>query len=248
VVDSKRHLVYGIHAVRALLLRAPERVLALWLSDARDDARIQEIRALATGSGIATNSGTARTLERMAGAVVHQGVLAEVRPLRVWNEQDLGVALDAGASPPLLLVLDGVTDPHNLGACLRTADAAGALAVIIPKDRSARVDATARKVAAGAAEAVPVVAVTNLARTLQALKQRGIWVVGADEDGEKPLHRADLTGPLAIVLGAEGTGMRRLTREQCDYRLRIPMAGQVSSLNVSVAAGVILFEAVRQKN
>jgi 23S rRNA (guanosine2251-2'-O)-methyltransferase len=148
---------------------------------------------------------------------------------------------------PLLLILDGVTDPHNLGACLRTADAAGAHAVVIPKDRAASVDGVVRKVAAGAAEFVPVATVTNLARTLEVLKERGIWVVGTDGDAEQALYSADLKRPLALVLGAEGTGMRRLTRDRCDFLVRIPMAGHVQSLNVSVAAGIALFEALRQR-
>jgi 23S rRNA (guanosine2251-2'-O)-methyltransferase len=167
--------------------------------------------------------------------------------LKPWDEHDLTEALGGGPKDPVLLVLDGVTDPHNLGACLRTADAAGALAVIIPKDRAAAVDGVVRKVAAGAAEFVPVASVTNLARTLESLKELGIWVVGTDGEAEKPIYTADFKRPLALVLGAEGSGMRRLTREKCDFLVRIPMKGHMQSLNVSVAAGIALFEVLRQR-
>jgi 23S rRNA (guanosine2251-2'-O)-methyltransferase len=179
--------------------------------------------------------------------VAHQGVVAAVRPLPGWDEHQLLQSLSHTEGHPLLLVLDGVTDPHNLGACLRSADAAGAHAVLIPRDRAATVDATVRKVAAGAAEFVPVASVTNLARCLDQLKERGIWVVGTDGAAPQTLYAADLKRPLALVLGAEGSGMRRLTRERCDFLVRIPMAGHVESLNVSVAAGVALFEARRQR-
>jgi 23S rRNA (guanosine2251-2'-O)-methyltransferase len=182
----------------------------------------------------------------MAGDVAHQGAVAAVRPLKPWDEHDVSAALSE-FHDPLLLVLDGVTDPHNLGACLRTADAAGVQAVIIPKDRAAAVDGVVRKVAAGAAEFVPVAAVTNLSRTLDMLKEHGIWVVGTCGDAGQTVYAADLKRPLALVLGAEGGGMRRLTRERCDFLVRIPMAGQVQSLNVSVAAGIALFEARRQR-
>jgi len=174
-------------------------------------------------------------------------VVAEVSPSQVWGEPMLDELLDRSEAPPLLLVLDGVTDPHNLGACLRTADAAGALAVIVPKDKSATLNATVRKVACGAAEVVPLVAVTNLARTLEKLQKRGVWIVGTAGEASQELYSQDLSGPIALVMGAEGKGMRRLTREHCDYLVRLPMAGSVSSLNVSVATGVCLFEALRQR-
>jgi 23S rRNA (guanosine2251-2'-O)-methyltransferase len=189
----------------------------------------------------------ADALSKLVGDVVHQGVVAAIRPLKPWDEHDLGNALSQITGDPLLLVLDGVTDPHNLGACLRTADAAGAHAVVIPKDRSATVDGVVRKVAAGAAEFIPVASVTNLARTLDSLKERGIWVVGTDGEATQSLYSVDLKRALALVLGAEGSGMRRLTRERCDFLVRIPMAGHMESLNVSVAAGVVLFEAGRQR-
>jgi len=189
----------------------------------------------------------ADALAKLVGEVAHQGAVAAMRPLRAWVEHDLTQALDQLKVDPLLLILDGVTDPHNLGACLRTADAAGVHAVIIPKDRAATVDGVARKVAAGAAEFIPVASVTNLARTLELLKERGIWVVGTDGEAQQTLYSADLKRPLGLVLGAEGSGMRRLTRDKCDFLVRIPMAGHIPSLNVSVAAGIALFEALRQR-
>ncbi len=246
MADHKRDLVYGLHAVRAVIDRAPERLLELWMAEPRQDARARTLQELAKGAGLKVQLVGNESLARLAGDVAHQGVVASVRPLKAWDEETLIASLN-DVPDSLLLVLDGVTDPHNLGACLRTADAAGARAVILPKDRSASVDAVARKVAAGAAEFVPVVAVTNLARALGRLKQSGIWVVGMDGEAEQPLYAADLNRPLALVLGAEGLGLRRLTRDSCDFLVRIPMAGQVESLNVSVAAGIALFEAGRQR-
>ncbi len=247
MADSKRTFVYGLHAINALLERAPERVLELWIAQPRDDARTRGLRDLAARVGVSVQPVGGEALAQRVGDVAHQGVVAAVRPLRPWDEHDLSIALEHATADPLLLVLDGVTDPHNLGACLRTADAAGAIAVVIPKDRAAAVDGVVRKVAAGAAEFMPVVTVTNLVRALQSLKERGIWVVGTDGEAAQTLFGADLKRPLALVLGAEGSGMRRLTRDHCDFLVRIPMAGQVESLNVSVAAGVALFEARRQR-
>jgi len=247
VADSKRNFVYGLHAVNAVLERAPERLLELWVEQSRDDVRTRELRDRAQVLGLRVQPSSAEVLAKLVGDVVHQGAVAAVRPLRAWDEHDLLQGLSQTVGDPLLLILDGVTDPHNLGACLRTADAAGAHAVLIPKDRAAAVDGVVRKVAAGAAEFVPVASVTNLARAIDLLKERGIWVVGTDGEAPQTLYAADLKRPLALVLGAEGTGMRRLTRERCDFLVRIPMAGQVESLNVSVAAGVALFEARRQR-
>jgi 23S rRNA (guanosine2251-2'-O)-methyltransferase len=246
VADSKRNFVYGLHAVNAVLERAPERLLELWIAQPRDDTRARELRERAQALGVRVQSAGGEALAKLVGDVAHQGAVAAVRPLRTWDERDLIDGLSQTADP-LVLILDGVTDPHNLGACLRTADAAGAHAVLIPKDRAAAVDGVVRKVAAGAAEFVPVASVTNLARAIDLLKERGIWVVGTDGEAPQTLYEADLKRPLALVLGAEGTGMRRLTRERCDFVVRIPMAGQVESLNVSVAAGVALFEARRQR-
>jgi 23S rRNA (guanosine2251-2'-O)-methyltransferase len=247
VADSKRNFVYGLHAVSAVLERAPERLLELWMAQPRDDSRTRDLRDRAERAGVRVQSVGGEVLTKLVGEVAHQGAVAAVRPLKAWDEHDLIEALSQATGDPLLLVLDGVTDPHNLGACLRTADAAGAHAVLIPKDRAAAVDGVVRKVAAGAAEFVPVASVTNLARTLDMLKERGIWVAGTDGEAPQTLYEADLKRPLALVLGAEGSGMRRLTRERCDFLVRIPMAGQVESLNVSVAAGVALFEARRQR-
>ena len=247
MAESKRNFVYGLHAVNAVLERAPERLLELWMAQPRDDARARALRERAEHAGVRVQSVGGEVLAKLVGEVAHQGAVAAVRPLKAWDEHDLMQGLSQTDGDPLLLILDGVTDPHNLGACLRTADAAGAHAVLIPKDRAATVDGVVRKVAAGAAEFVPVASVTNLARTIDLLKERGIWVVGTDGEAPQTLYAADLKRPLALVLGAEGAGMRRLTRERCDFLVRIPMAGQVASLNVSVAAGVALFEARRQR-
>jgi 23S rRNA (guanosine2251-2'-O)-methyltransferase len=247
VADSKRNFVYGLHAINAVLERAPERLLELWVAQPRDDARARVLRERAEIAGVRVQSVSGEALAKLVGEVAHQGAVAAVRPLKAWDEHDLMDALSRTSEDPLLLILDGVTDPHNLGACLRTADAVGAHAVLIPKDRAAAVDGVVRKVAAGAAEFVPVASVTNLARAMDLLKERGIWVVGTDGEAPQTLYAADLRRPLALVLGAEGGGMRRLTRERCDFLVRIPMAGQVESLNVSVAAGVALFEARRQR-
>lgn len=208
---------------------------------------MRELKGHAETAGLHVHAVAPDALGKLVGDVAHQGAVAAMRPLKPWDEHDLLDGLANGPKDPLVLVLDGVTDPHNLGACLRSADAAGAVAVVIPKDRAATVDGVVRKVAAGAAEFVPVVSVTNLARTFDLLKERGIWVVGTDGEAAKPIYDADLKRPLALVLGAEGSGMRRLTREKCDFLVQIPMAGHVQSLNVSVAAGIALFEALRQR-
>lgn len=240
-------MVYGLHAIGAVIERAPERLLELWIAAARDDARARSLRERAEAAGVRVQIAGHEALAKLAGEVAHQGAVAAVRPLKPWDEHELSAAL-AEMPEPLLLVLDGVTDPHNLGACLRTADAAGVEVLVVPKDRAAAVDGVVRKVAAGAAEFVRVATVTNLARTLGLLKETGIWVVGMDAEAEQSLYAADLRGPLALVLGAEGSGLRRLTRERCDFLVRIPMAGHLESLNVSVAAGVALFEARRQRS
>jgi 23S rRNA (guanosine2251-2'-O)-methyltransferase len=242
-----RSFVYGLHAVGAVLDKAPERLLELWMAEPRDDARARELKDRARAVGVRIQAADAPSLAKLVGDVAHQGAVAAVRPMPLWDEHDLLDNVSQISGDPLLLVLDGVTDPHNLGACLRTADAAGVHAVIIPKDRSAGVDGVVRKVAAGAAEFVPVASVTNLARTLDQLKEQAIWVVGTLGEAPESLYRADLNRRLALVLGAEGGGMRRLTRERCDFVVRIPMSGQIESLNVSVACGVALFEARRQR-
>lgn len=238
--------VYGLHAVEALLRHHPKRVKQIWLAEGRGDPRIRTLVELAEQSRMRVGQCERREMDAWVEGV-HQGVVAEVSPSQVWGEAMLEELLDRADGPPLLLVLDGVTDPHNLGACLRTADAAGALAVIVPKDKAATLNATVRKVACGAAEVIPLVAVTNLARSLEKLQQRGLWVVGTAGEAEQMIYAQDLTGPTVLVMGAEGKGMRRLTREHCDFLVRLPMAGSVSSLNVSVATGVCLFEALRQR-
>jgi len=238
--------VYGLHAVEALLRHHPKRVKQVWLAEGRGDPRVRSLVELAEQSKVRVGQCERREMDSWVEGV-HQGVVAEVSPSQVWGEAMLEELLDRAEGPPLLLVLDGVTDPHNLGACLRTADAAGALAVIVPKDKAATLNATVRKVACGAAEVIPLVAVTNLARALEKLQQRGLWVVGTAGEAEQTIYTQDLTGPTVLVMGAEGKGMRRLTREHCDFLVRLPMAGSVSSLNVSVATGICLFEALRQR-
>lgn len=244
---SETAMIFGLHAVRTLLQQRPERAALLVLQKGRDDARIQELVQLAQAKSIKTEWRDQRELERLAGSERHQGVCLEIRSVGVLGEGALDDLLDTATTAPLLLVLDGVQDPHNLGACMRTADAAGVAAVIVPKDRAAGLSATVRKVASGAAESVPLIQVTNLARTLRWLKEREIWIVGTDDQAPQSIYGAKLTGPLALVLGAEGSGLRRLTRENCDLLVSIPMRGIVESLNVSVAAGVLLYEAVRQR-
>jgi 23S rRNA (guanosine2251-2'-O)-methyltransferase len=239
--------VFGIHAVRSLLQRAPQRVRRLLVDARRDDPRIREVLQLALSAGIKADRADVKAIVGRVGDVAHQGVLADVEPLAAWQEADLLEAL-TGARDPLVLLLDGVQDPHNLGACLRTADACGAVAVVVPKDRAAGMNATVRKVAAGAAETTPLVSITNLARCMKLLKEAGLWIAGADMAGEKLAWQADLGGPLALVMGSEGEGLRDLTRRNCDFLVRLPQAGSVESLNVSVACGMLLYEAVKQRD
>lgn len=241
--------IYGIHAVDNLLRRSPERIIALNVQHDRKDKRMQSLLELAANQGVSVKSLSKRGLDDLVSDR-HQGVVAEIRGGHAATditEAELLIMLES-IQKPLLLVLDGVTDPHNLGACLRSADAAGVQAVITPKDNSAELNAAARKVASGAAESIPLIRVTNLARTLESLKQHGIWLIGTAGDAEQSLYQQDFTMPCALVMGAEGAGMRRLTREACDFLVHLPMAGDVSSLNVSVATGVCLFEAVRQRS
>ena len=238
--------IYGLHAVRVMLERHPERVSSVRLAEKRDDPRIRQIDELARRHNRPIQRVDQHALKQQLGDVAHQGVAADITPLPPWTEDDLIDALQT-ATHPIILVLDGVQDPHNLGACLRTADACGALAVVVPRDRAAQVNPTVRKVAVGAAETTPVVAVTNLVRTLKVLKEAGLWVVGADADGAKLAHEVDLTGGIVLALGAEGTGLRHLTQQTCDWIVRLPQLGAVESLNVSVAAGMLLYETVRQR-
>jgi 23S rRNA (guanosine2251-2'-O)-methyltransferase len=244
--SPRTELVYGLHTVRALLQRHPDRVLRIYLQQGRADERAAGIEQAASAAGRVVERIDAARLRARLGDAVHQGVAAEVLRLEPWREDELLAAAGA-ARNPLVLALDGVQDPHNLGACLRTADACGVLAVLVPRDRAAPLNATARKVAAGAAETTPVAVVTNLARALLLLKEAGLWIVGADSDGPRPAAELDLTGPRVLVLGAEGAGLRSLTRRHCDWLARLPARGAVESLNVSVAAGMLLYEAVRQR-
>jgi 23S rRNA (guanosine2251-2'-O)-methyltransferase len=239
--------VYGVHAVSALLAARPAAVTSLAIVGGGDERRAA-LLAQAQAAGVAVERVSRKALDRRLPGVNHQGVLATVQGQGLaLDEQALPAFLAALTEPAFLLVLDGVQDPHNLGACLRSADATGVHAVILPKDRAAGITPVVQKVACGAVQALPVFTVTNLARSLRLLREAGIWLFGASDSAPQPLYAADLTGPLALVLGGEGGGLRRLTRELCDFELAIPMAGTVTSLNVSVAAGVLLFEAVRQR-
>jgi 23S rRNA (guanosine2251-2'-O)-methyltransferase len=238
--------VYGLHTVRALLKRSPQRVLRVYLQQGRVDERAAEIESLARAAGRGLERVDAKRLRGWVGEATHQGVLAEVEPLAPLSE-DAFYARLGETRDPLLLALDGVQDPHNLGACLRTADACGALAVIVPRDRAATLNATARKVAAGAAETTPVVTVTNLSRSLKLIKDTGTWIVGADAAATQRADQVDLTGGRCLVMGAEGTGLRELTRRNCDWLVSLPSFGSVESLNVSVATGMLLYEALRQR-
>jgi 23S rRNA (guanosine2251-2'-O)-methyltransferase len=244
-MKSTRHLI-GFHAVTARLRHHPEGVQTLYVEAARHDRRMRDLVERAEAAKVVVQAVDERRLQGLAGHDQHQGVVAVVDS--ALPHVALEDVLEGAAEPPLLLILDGVTDPHNLGACLRSADAFGVHAIVVPKDRAVGVNATVAKAASGAADTVPVVSVTNLARTMRDLKERGIWLIGADAEAGENLFDAELTGPLAWVLGAEGSGLRRLTRELCDRVVSIPLQGSVSSLNVSVAAGVCLFETRRQRN
>ena len=238
-------IVYGLHAVQSLLKHQSASITALFHDVKRQDQRLQGVLAEAEKAGISITPINKAELEAKAGSDKHQGIIAEISSIK--SHPPLEDLLDSLEEAPFLLILDSVTDPHNLGACLRTADAAGVHAVIFPKDKSAAINATVRKVACGAAEVIPSYPVTNLARCIDQLKQRGIWMVGAAGEAEQEIYQMDLKGPMALVMGAEGKGLRRLTREHCDYLAKLPMAGSVSSLNVSVATGICLFEMVRQR-
>ena len=242
---SSSKFLFGFHAVTVRLKTAPQSVIDIHVDSQRRDARMRQFVQRARDAGANVIDSEPERLAQMVGGERHQGVVARVMPLAKLHGLD--DVLDAVQGAPLLLVLDGVTDPHNLGACLRVADGAGAHAVVAPKDHAVGLNATVAKVASGAADTVPYLMVTNLARTLGELKERDIRVIGTSEDAEKTVYDIDLRGAVAVVLGAEGTGLRQLTRKSCDELVRIPMAGAVESLNVSVAAGVCLFEALRQR-
>ena len=240
--------VFGVHAVRALLERG-ESPRELWVQEGDAGRRLSELVDTALSRGARLRSVPREELDGLSQGASHQGIVAFCPPLAPEGEESLWHKLKAWPleTPPLLLILDGVTDVHNFGACLRSADAAGVHGVIVPKDKSAPLNATVRKVACGAAESVPVYQVTNLARAMARLKEEGVWITGTAGEADASVFDTDFTGPMALVMGAEGKGMRRLTREACDTLVKLPMAGTVSSLNVSVATGVCLFEVVRQR-
>ena len=243
--NAPTRLIYGFHAVSAKLRHAPDSVLEIYLSGDRKDARVKKFIAQAEAAGARILQSDGDKLDGMVGTRRHQGVVAKVDATR--RDIKLADVLDSLDESALILVLDGVQDPHNLGACLRVADAAGAHAVVAPKDRAVGLNATAIKVASGAADTVPYISVTNLARALREMQDAGVWVIGAAGEAEKTIHDIDQKVPVAWVLGAEGDGLRRLTRDTCDELARIPMHGSVESLNVSVASGICLFEARRQR-
>jgi 23S rRNA (guanosine2251-2'-O)-methyltransferase len=243
---SENQVLFGFHAVTSRLRTRPDSIRELYVDPGRRDGRARDLLARARSAGVKIVETDPERIERIAGTGRHQGVAARVAPIQL--DTGIEAVLAKATEPALLLVLDGVQDPHNLGACLRIADALGAQAVIAPKDRAVGMTPVVAKVASGAAETVPYIQVTNLARFLGELQQLGVWVLGADQDGDVALAEADARGAVAWVLGAEGDGLRRLTRERCDALVRIPMQGTVGSLNVSVAAGICLYEARRQRS
>jgi len=248
-VGQGRELIVigGLQDVRAALNNQPREVAGVWIDARRNDRRMNEIAALAERCGVPVTRASRREIDEMAAGLRHQGVVAQCAGIRVLGSVGLESLLANLDHDPLLLVLDGVQDPHNLGACLRAADGAGVDAVIAPADRACGITPVVSRVAAGAAHSMPFFQVPNLVRTLNTLSDSGVWITGAADDAGIDLWQADLTGPTAVVLGAEGSGLRELTRRHCDHLVRIPMAGKVESLNVSVAAGVVLYEAVRQR-
>ena len=244
-VKMKNKVIFGFHAVTSRLRHEASSVEELYVDAERSDRRMQDLLKVAKAAGVRIIQADGARLDMMVGTRRHQGVVAMAAPVSL--ARNLDELLDAIEGAPLLLVLDGITDPHNLGACLRVADSVGAHAVIAPKDRAVGINATVQKVASGAAETVPYITVTNLARTLRQLQERDIWVVGTTDDAEESLYEPDYSGGVAFVMGSEGEGIRRLTRENCDQLVAIPMFGSVESLNISVASGICLYEARRQR-
>lgn len=240
------NIIFGINPIAQLLEHNPSRIIEIFISENKNEQRTQMLLDLAKTNGISVQKIDIKKLDKMLDGQNHQGIMAKMTATKILTEADLP-DLIKHTKAPLFLVLDGVQDPHNLGACMRTADAAGVTAIITPKDNSVGITPVVRKVASGAADSVPLVRVSNLARTLKELQDLGVWIAGTDSAGEQSIYGLDLTGSIAIVLGAEGDGMRQLTRKHCDYLVHLPMLGQVESLNVSVACGVCLFEAVRQR-
>lgn len=246
-MSKSGELLYGFHAIKMALQTRPKDILQLFVQNSREDKRLKELAVLAESAGVPLQTAQKQFFEKNAGEVNHQGVIAFCRPLEQMSEAALLKAIEEKKSV-LLLILDGVQDPHNLGACLRSANAMGVFAVIAPKDRAAGMTEVVRKVACGAAEHTPFIAVTNLQRFLDQVKALGVWLVGLDAEGSQLISQVDLKGNIAIVMGNEGDGLRRLTKEACDYLAKIPMRGMVESLNVSVATGIALYEAVRQRS
>lgn len=241
------HMIYGLHAVTALLNNSQRQIKQIFINQERQDKRLVALLKLAESRGIPIVPLNIQSMAKKFPDTVHQGIVAMAKPLPLYQEKDIPTLLAEKATPPLILILDGITDPHNLGACLRSADAAGVDFVIMPKDKSAPITPVVSKVACGAAESIPIIRVTNLARTMDILKESGIWLYGAAGEAEHELYDLEGKTPIALVLGAEGEGLRRLTRERCDGLFSIPMLGSVSSLNVSVATGISLYEIVRQR-
>ena len=246
-MSSTPKVLFGFHAVGVRLKTAPQSIIEIYVDPTRRDARMRQFVERSKEAGVRLIEADGMRLAKLAGSHGHQGVAARVNAVEQVHSLDELLERVEQVESPLILVLDGVTDPHNLGACLRVADGAGAHAVIAPKDHAVGINATVAKVASGAAETVPYFMVTNLARTLNELKERNIWIIGTSDDAEKNLYQMDFKGPTALVLGAEGSGMRQLTRKTCDELVSIPMCGGVESLNVSVASGVCLYEARRQR-
>ncbi|MEE8339979.1 MAG: 23S rRNA (guanosine(2251)-2'-O)-methyltransferase RlmB [Xanthomonadales bacterium] len=247
MAGSSVNLLIGFHSVASALSNMPAQVQVIRIAEESHNPRVRKLANLAGELGITVVKEPRALLERRSEGQRHQDIIAEFAAENLLTEKDLDRLLDSIDGPPLLLVLDGVQDPHNLGACLRTAEAAGVHAVILPRDRSAGLTPVARRAASGAAEVLPILIVTNLARTLRELKKKGVWLLGTSDQVEQSLYAAGLSGPMALVMGNEEKGMRRLTSELCDFLVRIPMHGSVSSLNVSVATGVCLFEMIRQR-
>ncbi len=249
---SKSELIFGLHTVEAVLQRQPERFIEIYALKGRQDDRLVNIINAGRQHGISVQFMARKVLDNKADDERHQGVMAKVKPAATLNETDLADLItkskdEKSKAPPFLLILDGVTDPHNLGACMRSADAAGVTAIVVPKDNASKITSTVQKVACGAADTVPFIQVTNLARTMRFLQDEGVWIIGTAGETDKNLYQTEFKGPIALAMGAEGSGLRRLTKEHCDELIKIPMAGSVSSLNVSVATGVCLFEVIRQR-
>ncbi|ALG67345.1 23S rRNA (guanosine(2251)-2'-O)-methyltransferase RlmB [Beggiatoa leptomitoformis] len=245
---SRHEIIFGIHAVQAVLQTDASRILEVWIQEGRHDARMEALLTQVRQQGLTLQTVSKKTLDKQVDeGSNHQGIIARCKAQAMQTQDNLEELLAQLDTPPFLLILDTVQDPHNLGACLRTADAAGVHAVIVPKDKACGLSPVVRKVASGGAENVPLIQVTNLATTVRWLKEQGVWIIGTAGESKQSLFATELTGALAIVLGAEGTGLRRLTQELCDTLVNIPMFGHVESLNVSVATGVCLYEAVRQR-